>query len=233
MLRIAICDDNEIEMNIISEMLNQYLKKRKIKGNVKYYSDIMSILTEPLNFDIYLLDIVFPGDMNGIKLGKLIKAVDPRADIVYISCDKEYAFEAYKVRAVNYLLKPIGREELYSLLDELYIHAQQNRYILKTPEGSRKIILDDLIYVNIGRRSLLYHMRDGTVLEGLNIRTNFEIEVSSIIKVDGFLFLRPSLLVNLSEIEMISKEEVTFSNGEKIKVSKPQLKELKKAWETE
>jgi len=76
-------------------------------------------------------------------------------------------------------------------------------------------------------------MRDGTVLEGLNIRTNFEIEVSSIIKVDGFLFLRPSLLVNLSEIEMISKEEVTFSNGEKIKVSKPQLKELKKAWETE
>jgi len=84
----------------------------------------MSILTEPLNFDIYLLDIVFPGDMNGIKLGKLIKAVDPRADIVYISCDKEYSFEAYKVRAVNYLLKPIGREELYSLLDELYIHAQ-------------------------------------------------------------------------------------------------------------
>jgi len=63
--------------------------------------------------DILLTDIRMP-KMNGIELAKEIKAMFPECRIIFMSgySDKEYLLSAVKLKAINYVEKPISLEEL-------------------------------------------------------------------------------------------------------------------------
>ena len=55
--------------------------------------------------DVIFLDINMP-DMNGISLGKIITKMYPSMKIVFITAYKDYAVDAFEIKAFDYLLKP-------------------------------------------------------------------------------------------------------------------------------
>lgn len=62
-------------------------------------------------FDVVLLDIGLPG-LSGIELARVFaRFTDPPA-LVFITAHEQYALDAFEVRAVDYLLKPIRPERL-------------------------------------------------------------------------------------------------------------------------
>ena len=71
--------------------------------------------TEALDFlennpvDLAFLDIEMPV-MSGLELAKKIGAVSPKTAIVFLTGFKEYAFEAFGVNAIGYILKPFSEE---------------------------------------------------------------------------------------------------------------------------
>jgi two-component SAPR family response regulator len=67
--------------------------------------------------DIVFLDISMPG-MNGLELGKEIQKIVNPPQIVYITSYTEYAFEAFKVDALSYLLKPYDEQEIRHTLEK-------------------------------------------------------------------------------------------------------------------
>jgi two-component system, LytTR family, response regulator len=68
--------------------------------------------------DIAFLDIDMP-EIDGIKLAKLILRYNPDMDIVFITAHDQYALEAFQVHAYDYLLKPIGKDDIHLLLNNL------------------------------------------------------------------------------------------------------------------
>ena len=60
--------------------------------------------------EVAFLDVEMPGDMNGISLGRQLKADNPRLNIVIITGHSEYAMDAFSLDASGYLLKPLTRE---------------------------------------------------------------------------------------------------------------------------
>ena len=60
--------------------------------------------------DVAFLDVEMPGEMNGITLGRQLKASQPRLNIVIITGHREYAMDAFSLDASGYLLKPLTRE---------------------------------------------------------------------------------------------------------------------------
>jgi len=114
---VGVCDDSPEQVDLLVHYLKNY------QGN-----DDFKIVrsTDPADFlpklrqyppHIVLLDIDM-GDCNGIQLGGEIKELFCGAVVVYITAYEKYALEAFRVRAFNYLLKPLTRAKFNQMLEE-------------------------------------------------------------------------------------------------------------------
>jgi two-component system LytT family response regulator len=65
--------------------------------------------------DVVFLDINMPG-LSGLQLAE---RVPPRVRVVFTTAYDQHAIAAFEMNAVDYLLKPIGRERLSATLDRL------------------------------------------------------------------------------------------------------------------
>ena len=78
--------------------------------------------------EIILSDVMFPQE-NGCDLGERIFEMNPNAKIVMISAydDFDNARRALRFRAVDYLLKPVSREQLNLILDQCVQQIEAER----------------------------------------------------------------------------------------------------------
>lgn len=118
MLQIAVCDDNIDELSNMVQLINQYRLSKNINLDYAAFSngfELVSALEKGKRFDIYCLDIIMPG-YTGIDVANEIRSFDKNAPILFFTSSSEFALESYSVKAINYVLKPISKEKLSSLL---------------------------------------------------------------------------------------------------------------------
>lgn len=80
--------------------------------------------------DVLFLDIMLP-DANGLELASQIRAFDPKLPVVFITAseDSGVAIEAMKLGAYDYVLKPLGVEQIQSLTAS----ALETRRLMRAP----------------------------------------------------------------------------------------------------
>lgn len=107
--------------------------------------------------DLYLLDIHMEG-LNGLDLGKHIKRENPKALIVYITGYDyfEYAHEAIKLQAFDYLLKPVPQSDFFKLLkkaNRAFADMYPERHMKKIEQveekcgGCSKVVIQGKEYI--------------------------------------------------------------------------------------
>ena len=119
-MRIAACDDNLEFLQELSELLNKYSEESRINVEYKMYTNPFELVTQMekgIHYDIILMDVCMPG-MNGIQCAKDIRGYDNFVKIVFLTSSKEYAVESYTVKAHDYLLKPIEKDRLFTVLKQ-------------------------------------------------------------------------------------------------------------------
>ncbi len=117
-MQILAVDDEKLELNALMRALKEVFPEEGIFGFQKT-GEVLEFLEnckrENTPVDYAFLDIKLRG-MTGIELAKLIKESFPQAKILFCTAYSEYAFEAYKVYALGYLLKPVKAEEIRETL---------------------------------------------------------------------------------------------------------------------
>ena len=163
-MKIAICDDNEAELNRIRELLEIYACDKGQKFFIKCFTSSVELAStaEFEKYDIYFLDIIMPV-MDGINLAREIRAFDRFSPVIFLTSSPEFAVESYTVKAFNYLLKPIIKEALYDTLDDIIdtFHKERNdTYIIKNNSGIHKIYLSDIMYAEALNRKVILYLSD-------------------------------------------------------------------------
>lgn len=109
LVKAIIIDDEIIAIDLLSILLNNY-KNIEIVGKytnpIKALEDIKE--TKP---DIIFLDIEME-EINGIEIANQLLDEGNNIDIVFITAYSKYAVEAFRVNAIDYLLKPIDKKQL-------------------------------------------------------------------------------------------------------------------------
>ena len=112
-------------ISIDDEKPNHLIIERSLKNNdlieiVKHYTCTNHLLMDlsHISPDIAFLDIEMP-EMNGLELAEKIHNICPHTEIVFITAYSEYAIDAFKVNALDYLLKPIDQKEMTRVLNKL------------------------------------------------------------------------------------------------------------------
>lgn len=108
MLRIVIIDDEPNSREVISNSLLAHCENIDIIGTADSVKSGI-VLIEKHNPDLVLLDVQMP-DGTGFDLLSKIENVNFK--VVFITAHQEFAMQAFKFSALDYILKPVDGNEL-------------------------------------------------------------------------------------------------------------------------
>lgn len=126
MFNVLIVDDDKIDVEGLSQFVNWAELGYKIVGTAHSAAEAVSII-ETEFIDVVLTDIVMPGK-NGLELIKDALEINPSIKTVILSGYGEFEFakEALRLGAFDYLMKPVDFTELKSIFSKLKISLNQD-----------------------------------------------------------------------------------------------------------
>lgn len=236
MFRIAVCDNDTEDLNRLCEWLREYFEScDETEGGFWALTSPDELLSMTKNqiFDVYLLDIIMPG-INGIELARKIRSLDNGGQIIFITSSREYAFEAFGIRAQQYLEKPIDKQSLFSELDiarqTLILKKEHSQVNVVTREGVTVLYIDEIMYIENVDRSSVYVLTGGARIEGVSNRVPFENSVSGLEKHFDFIQPHKSYFVNMCHVRMLRPDDFVLDNGKEIPISRKRFSNTKKAY---
>ena len=223
---LAICDDKQEELDAVLLMLDAWRAGRGVTLRRKAFQSAVELLETARRerFTLYLLDVMMPG-MDGLDAAREIRCFDDAAEIVFLSTSPGFAYESYGVRALNYLLKPIEQEKLFTLLDKLLLREQKplEALTLKTATTIIRVPYARIGYVEVINKHVYFHLVDGDVREVVGTLRDFE---AALLPRAEFMRVHRSYIVNMLQVEELSPAGLRTFQGENLPVSRlayPQL----------
>jgi len=112
---ILVVDDEAI----VRESIRDWLKDAGYQVSTAGSGEEAVEMIHREDFGIIIVDVRLPG-MNGIKLLQEVKRVKPEIKSIVITAypTAEYATEARRLGAIDYLIKPVVPDELEDLIKE-------------------------------------------------------------------------------------------------------------------
>lgn len=217
---IAICDDDPQLLEQLAAAIDEYASSRRLPLEYLLFDDAEAMLQSAAvrPFTHYFLDVMMPR-MDGITAAQEIRSFDEHARLIFLSSFREYAYQAFRVRACDYLLKPVQPEELVAVLDRLeaeelsaqaYIAIQNGRSIFRLP-------FDRLAYLEVCQKKLHFHLTDGQIRQIPGTISSVEAEL---LAQPDFIKIHRSYIVNLRHISSLSPEGCVLTSGDNLPISR-------------
>ena len=212
-MRIAVIDDQPADRDYIAALVTRWAKERDQAVVTVPFPSSESFLfaySEDRDFDILLLDIEM-GAINGVELAKTVRAENDAVQMVFITGFPDFIAEGYEVSALHYLMKPVDRDKLFSVLDRAAANlGKAERWILlPSGDGQTRVRLDRILYAEAFGHDLTVHTEDGDFTFRKTIGA-WEAELGP---EAGFVRCHRSVLVNLRYVSKITKIDVILDDG--------------------
>lgn len=230
MLHIALVDDDARELERTAALVERWQGSPSKLAAFSSAGALLTAMDGGARFDLYLLDIVMP-EMDGIELGRAIRARDEAGAIVYLTTSPDFALDSFEVWPLQYLLKPVEPEQLFQALDRAAaLQKRRNEgTLVHTGEGDVFLLFDDILYAEKYGRCVRYICRD-RVVEGVSLRGSFREAVEPLIADGRFLLCSTNLAVNLAALAMVDKEGAVFTTGTRLALTRTPCATLRAAW---
>ena len=219
MIRTIIIDDEQRARETIFEIIKLHCENVQIVGQADSVSSGLEVIRNVAP-DMVLLDIQLT-DGTAFDLLNQLGTVDFK--VIFITAYEQYAIEAFKFSALDYILKPIDPDELkkavykaqhslgqenFGLMLNTFLSntdniSKANKKIVLNTSGSIHIVkVQDIIRCEADRNYTQFYFNDGKKL--LVSRTLKEFD--EMLHEYGFLRVHQSHLINLDYLERYEKE---------------------------
>lgn len=221
MIRIAVLDDNNSELENIKLLFGQFAALAPRPFGVEYFSDPFALLQHVQDnggFDLYVLDVLMPA-LTGLEVASRIRERGERCQIIFLTASREYGVEAFAVDAAGYLVKPVSFNDFRTVAARAFDRLPDRSgpdILVRTGGGLRKISAEEIIYVESFNHHRQLRLRDGAVdtPETLSL-------IWSKLKGDPrFYCPHRAYIVNIDYVIGIRSGEITMSDCTVIPVSK-------------
>lgn len=218
-MRIAICEDDK---QICEQLYGLLTMQKNSTHQIKMYHSGDSFWFDYQGyqqpFDLIIMDIEMPGELNGISVAKKIRAKGDNVPIVILTAFIKYALDGYEVRPFHYLVKPIQKQKMFEIIEE--IENRLNTYWndclnLSVQGGFLRIPFDDIVYLESRAHNVFIHTRQDKYK--LYRKLDDVLDLCD----ERFLYAHKSYAVNADMIREISGRYTTIflEDGNKIPIS--------------
>ena len=158
-MRIGICDDSQLDREMIRDLLDLYFADKSIAYQVDLYSsgvDVIHEFQEGTAYDIVFLDI-YMEKMLGIDVARELRRLHYAGEIVFLTATSDFAVDSYEVQAGGYLLKPHSYEKLCMVMDRVLSACDINTYQIQRRGVVTRIPYHEILYVAVSYTHLRAH----------------------------------------------------------------------------
>lgn len=220
-MRVAICDDEKI----YREETKNCIKEYDASIEVVEYQDGSELLDVKESFDLILLDIEMP-QMDGMTAAKLLRKRKVDAEIVFLTSYEKYVYDAFDIRALQFLTKPLEKERLIRVLRMVEESlAKTERAIFLMDGEACYVKLKDIVYMEAYGDGVYVYDRMGLVYEA---RRETIKKWAEKLKGKGFVQIHRTHLISMFYIERFAQDEVKLKGRtEKLPVSRRHAADFK------
>jgi two-component system LytT family response regulator len=218
MLKIIIVDDEANVRQALGQMLRLFSEDTQLIGSYSNVAAAVKAIREDKP-DIVLLDIEIGKD-NGFDVLKHFPS--PGFKVIFITGYQQYAVQAFRFAALDYLLKPVDPDQLsdaikkafdavdrekFSLKIDSFIHNmgtmanKAKKIILRTADNMHIVNLNDIMYCESERSYTTFFLADKTKVMVSQTLGDYE----DMFNEYGFMRIHKSYLINLQFIKRYEK----------------------------
>ena len=232
-LTAVIVDDEVHGIEFLRYSLEKYCPNVTL---VKTFTAPLEALQEipALKPDILFVDVEMPR-MNGFELVERLQ--NKGIKTIFVTAYNEYALKAFRVAAVDYLLKPIDSDELKDAVKKVLDTRespengiQELLQFMKAQQGLKKVSIstDKGVYF-IEPEEIIYCASDGSycelyLIDGSKLVSSKAIgEFEKLLSDKGFFRIHHSYLINVHHLRKFTKNDggfVEMINGAELAVSR-------------
>jgi two-component system, LytTR family, response regulator len=243
MIKAMIVDDEPNCCKTLSALLERWCPEVEVIAICKNGIEALASIRE-FSPDLVFLDVEMP-KMNGFEMLEQLSSVN--FHLIFTTSYDQYALKAFRFSAIDYLLKPVDREELQKSVQKVLqrLHAplpQQleilmqkihqpavsiNKIALPTMDGLQMIPIDTIISCESDDNYTIFLLKDKKKI----VVSSTLKEIEEILEDHSFVRVHRSYLVNLNEIDKYLKGEggyLVMSDGSTIDVSRSKKEVLLK-----
>jgi two-component system LytT family response regulator len=233
MVTALIVDDDLLSITFLESIIKiNFSNQIKIVGTATNAPDAKGKI-EDFQPDVVFLDIQLP-EVNGFEFISELKSID--FDIIVTTVSPEYAANAFKINAIDFLVKPIQIPDLSRAIQKVTqkIFLEDNKLPkignhkigLPTNRGVIFINPSTIIYCQADNNYTDIHFEDGGS-ENIS-RTLKEVEI--VLRDLNFLRIHKSFLINFEKISQYIKSDgghlIMEGSKEMLPISKNAKEEL-------
>ncbi len=245
--RIALCEDEEFYRNELVQMLNRYSEENQDCFEIYSFKSGEELLEQysEVYFNILFLDVEMENKdgmeaarqmegLSGIGAAEKIRTQDENVVMIFVTAYEDFALEAFRVSAYQYLLKPVKYENLNMILNRVLNQIRINtihkglteQFIsVESTDGIIQLHTDDIIYIEKIKNRVDYHTTH-------RIYQSYDT-VKSLIKrlnpVD-FVQINQGEIVNWKKVKDISDNTILVGDVE-LQISRKNKKKLKERYD--
>ena len=246
MIRTIIIDDEPSAISVLSTLLQKYCRDDVDLLASANTPEEGKALIEQLHPDLVFLDVEMPG-MSGVELVRSFNS--PTFRVVFVTAYDAYAVEAFRVSAIDYLLKPIGSEDVIKVvqkikndvrneLSKLSLQLQHldkllNNHSDNTDQKIGIAMSDKIVFINFS--NIIYceangsythvYLTDGQKLVSSKALGEFEAQLGG----NKFFRIHHHFLINLNQVKQFQRHDggyVVMDNGSQLEVSQRKRKDF-------
>ena len=232
MVKIAICDDEQLYLDETRTMLEQYAAIHEIAITAEPFSNSSALLDRieaGERHDIYLLDIYMPG-VSGMSVAAELRSKGVRSPIIFLTSSTEHAVEAFGVDATHYLLKPYKEQQFFAGMDKAVQNIpsrREDRIVLKIDGEHQSVLLSDIQYCEAADNHQRIWMKDG---RALLVRMTVSELYERLEPFGSFRRCGRAYILNLDCVKKVTHNSAVLKNGTEIPLPRGTLAPLRTAF---
>lgn len=240
MKKVIIVDDEAPARKLIKEFLQAH-KDLVIIDECNNGVDAVKAINT-FKPDLVFLDIQMPG-LTGFEV---LQKVDEMPQIIFSTAYDQYAFKAFEVNAVDYLLKPFKQERFDEAIEKIMTNDKsyfsQIQTLVNGLNEQETHLTNILVSVrnkliNIPVNNIIYIQADGNyaklILEkGSHLTSYCLSKLEQKLNPQQFIRVHRSAVININAVKEAysypSNYELIMTNGDMVKVSRSYLDNIRK-----
>ncbi|MDB0441010.1 DNA-binding response regulator [Clostridioides difficile] len=213
MFKIAVCEDEEIQRKIMFEYIEMFLQEDRYK--IFHFKNGEELLKDYIKVDVIFMDIEFEG-LNGLETAKEIRKIDEDVSIIFTTAFVDYALQGYKVRAFDYLVKPISYSKFENMMTKYFLEKAKEKKLIefKIKDEIKVIKVESIVCIETSSKYAKVHTKTESFFTTTKIK---DIEES--LPNETFFRCHKSFLINLLEVRDYNHKVVTLGEREDIKAT--------------
>lgn len=225
MYRTLIVEDDPQAAETLRAHLERYAAERGTSFSVEILPSALEFLEGTRPADVVFMDIGLPG-VSGMEAAEVMRQTDELTPLIFVTDLAQYAVRGYQVDALDFMVKPVTYEDFALRMGRAMRVMDRNAggtVSVATDEGLRVIAEKDVVYVEIFRHDLYWHVTGSA--QPLHARGTLT-RVAEELGAERFCRVSASHLINMGQLALIRPGSIVMSDGTEIVISRRRRREV-------